>query len=432
MLTLFSKLRFQTHLIKVLPLSSGLRNPVEDTSLFPFSKTSFSVKFKGKFKDPTQNTKSSTSKKKRKKKDKTILARIPGSSTIIHKEGLFKNNYFDKSPVDKKEIMTKTIKIIDPIKIIKEKENKEQERKKLEILESQKSSSVSTKTKKIRPKDFIYPNPLEAVKALKIEEEIKNKGKEQTIDFVIKLDVKEAKKGQGQVRGLVSFPGGAIRAPKLCVFTSKDMMEVAKNAGADLIGDATMVKDIIDNKGIPFDKCIATTESLSMLKNAARILGPKGLMPNQKGGTLVEPKLLDMTIREIKAGKKEFRINKDNTIRISVGKKSYTVENLMKNLDSVCNAIFDSKPEGVKNFFVWAFLFPGQGRVYRLDVQSLLPLSDQYFYDDYQMNKNQSKPQEKSADNTERKDSKEEVESTAKIDKVKESAEDKENSKNKV
>lgn len=421
MLTLFAKLRLNPNINKYLTISASFTNPVENSSLFSYSKALFSIKYKGKIKDPTEKKKSKTTSKK-KKYDKNVLARIPGSSTIIHKEGLFKNNIWDKSQVDKKEIMTKTIKILDQVKIQKVKE--ELEKKKLEILEAEKQTGVIKKTKKMRPKDFIYPNPIEALKALRIEEEIKHKDKDQTIDFVILLDVKEAKKGQGQVRGLVTFPGGAIRAPKLCVFTTKDMTEVAKNAGADLIGDSNMVKDIIDNKGIPFDKCLATTESLYMLKNAARIMGPKGLMPNQKAGTLVEPKFLETTIREMKAGKKEFRINPDNTIRLSIGKKSYTDENLLKNLDSVCNSIYDSKPDGIRNFFVWAFLFPGQGRVYRLDIQSLIPVGENYFYDDYQISKKQSKTDDKAVEKTESDIPIEEVKTTEKMNEEKKQADD--------
>ena len=110
-------------------------------------------------------------------------------------------------------------------------------------------------------------------------------------------------------------------------------------------------------------------------------------MPNIKGGTLVDPKDLESAVREIKAGKKEFRINQDHTIRLSIGRKSYNDDNLLRNLDSVCNAIYDSKPDGIRNFLIWAFMFPGQGRVYRVDIQSILPSSDQYFFDDYEMSK---------------------------------------------
>ena len=368
-------------------------------NLFKCNKNSFVTFIKPKVKkEPKikskQNFKRNPLKGMKKKKP-----RVPGSQKRIHKADFFNNNLCDKTPITKASLMTKTIKILEPLKNIKQNTENEEDKS----LDETSIIPVEKKEKVIRPRDLIFPNPMEAIKALKLEEDLKFKGKDQTIDFVIKLEAKQAKKGTGQIRGLVTFPGGAIRAPKLCVFTSNDMIESAKTAGADLIGDSTIVKNILDGKTIPFQKCVATTDSFSILKSVARILGPKGLMPNNKSGTLVDPKDLENTILEIKAGKKEFRINPDNTIRLSIGKRSYTDDNLLKNLDSVCNAIYDSKPDGVRNFFVWAFLFPGQGRVYRIDPQSILPVSDEYFFEEYEMSKFEAGSEEK-AGVTEKKD----------------------------
>jgi large subunit ribosomal protein L1 len=333
-------------------------------------------------------------KKKKEKKPLTkvqirkMKPRVPGSTTFIHKAEKFNNNVFDKRPVTMEEAKKKTLKILDPVKIERQKKKEEDERIKQEKIEAAKQSALTksgdAKVKKIRPRDIVYDNPIDALKALKLEEEVRTKGTDQTIEFVLKLDVRDAKRGVGQVRGLVTFPGGAVKAPKLCVFVGKDQVNVALEAGADMIGDANLVKQIIEGKELPFEKCLATTEAISILKSAARYLGPKGLMPNPKGGTLVEPKLLEDTIREIKAGKKEFRINPGSQIRISLGKRSFTDDNLMKNMDSICGSIWDSKPEGVKHFLQWAFFFPTRGRVYRINVNSLNPFSEFYFYDDYQ------------------------------------------------
>ena len=426
MLKLFSQFQFKANINQ--NLSINMRNMLLKNKSLNLSQLFFCTKTKGK---EVQKKKFNPNIIKKKVKGSTKLA---GTTTFIHKSPVFNNNYYDKKPVLKEEIMRKTIKKLNSIK--NQKENKlELEKNKNGKTENTTSEIVpeEKKTKKIRPRDIVYSNPIDALKALRIEEEIRNQGKDQTIDFVLKLDVKEAKKGQGQVRGLVTFPGGAIRAPRLCVFTSKDLHEVAKNAGADVIGDSTIIKNILDGKSIPFKKCLATTDSISVLKNTARILGPKGLMPNSKGGTLVDAKDLEAAVREIKAGKKEFRINPDNTIRLSIGKKSYTDDNLFKNIDSVCNAIYDSKPEGIRNFLVWAFLFPGQGRVYRLNIQSLIPVSDQYFNDDYQAGKNLKKEDKKeetkevhvAGNNLKKEDKKEETEEVHVAEKVNLHKEDK-------
>ena len=226
--------------------------------------------------------------------------RKAGSLKRIHKADVFNNNICDKTPITKASLMTKTIKILEPPKLVKQKSENEDGIS----LDETSIITAEKKEKKIRPRDIIYLNPMEALKALKLEEELKFKEKDQTIDFVIKLEAKQAKKGTGQIRGLVTFPGGAIKAPKLCVFTTNDMQDPAKKAGADLIGDNALVKSILDGKPIPFKKCVATTDSFSILKSVARILGPKGLMSNNKSGTLVDPKDLENTIPEIKSRKK--------------------------------------------------------------------------------------------------------------------------------
>lgn len=301
-------------------------------------------------------------------------------------------------------IMKKNIKIIDPVKqqrVKKEKDEKREKQKQMEMakLGPLKVGSTTTSKKKIRPRDIVYPNPYEALKTLKLEEELKSKGKDQTIDFVIRLDTKGARRGIGGVRGLVTFPGGAIKAPKLCVFTSREFQDKALEWGADMVGDANMVKTIIDSKEIPFEKCLATNDVFNMLKGAARVLGPKGLMPNVKSGNLIEAKVLEETIREIKAGKREFRINPDNFIRLPIGKRSFSDDNLMKNVDSVINSIWEAKPEGVKNYLTMAFFFPTRGRVYRIDVNTMNPYNDQYFYDDYQHMRKEQKKGESVVDN---------------------------------
>lgn len=201
--------------------------------------------------------------------------------------------------------------------------------------------------------------------------------KDFTINLVLGLNV-DIKRGDQNVRGIWKMPGGSTKIPKLVVFTSPQYHEVAKLAGADMIGDEETIKDIQAGK-IEFDKCVSTIDMLPMLKAVGRILGPKGLMPNAKIGTATTVDKLDSIIRDIKTGSREFRLDIYGQVMVPVGRISFSEKNTLLNIDAFMNAISNKKPEGIKGrYFLYAYMST-KNYSYRIDMKMLDPKSSSYF-----------------------------------------------------
>ena len=149
-----------------------------------------------------------------------------------------------------------------------------------------------------------------------------------------------------QVRGTVVLPHGTGKSVKVAAFVSDDNIEEAKKAGADIAGNAELLQKI-ENGEIDFDVLVTTPEMMRDLAKVARILGPKGLMPSPKAGT-VTPKLAD-TISEIKKGRVEFKLDKGGVIHVGIGKlRSFDNKQLEENLQALIDAVKAAKPSGVK------------------------------------------------------------------------------------
>ena len=149
-----------------------------------------------------------------------------------------------------------------------------------------------------------------------------------------------------QVRGTVVLPHGTGKTVKVAAFVSDDKIEEAKQAGADIVGNTELLQKI-ENGEIDFDVLVTTPEMMRDLVKVARILGPKGLMPSPKAGT-VTPKLAD-TISEIKKGRVEFKLDKGGVIHVGIGKlKAFSNEQLEENLKALIEAVKAAKPSGVK------------------------------------------------------------------------------------
>lgn len=139
--------------------------------------------------------------------------------------------------------------------------------------------------------------------------------------------------------------------------------------GADIIGDEALLKKIGDGEPLEFDKIIATKEFMQGLKTLARILGPKGLMPNVKSGTLVKPDDLLETVKQSKQGLVEFRVNESATIMGKFGKRDFVDENLATNLDALLKAIARKRPETVKGKYMQnAMIKTTMGPTLKLDL----------------------------------------------------------------
>ena len=188
----------------------------------------------------------------------------------------------------------------------------------------------------LSPKDA-----LERVKEISKERKFK-----ESVEAIIRLAV-DPKQGDQNIRGTCVLPAGTGKEIKILVFADKQFQEDAIAAGADMFGTDEILKQIAEGN-INFDKLIATQDQMPALKNMARILGPKGLMPNVKSGTLVKPDELIDTVKISKQGQIEFRVNEHSDIMVKIGLKEFDIENLQKNFDSFARALVKKKPDSVK------------------------------------------------------------------------------------
>ncbi len=185
----------------------------------------------------------------------------------------------------------------------------------------------------------------DAIKAFKSNKAVKF---DETLDISVMLN-KEKNKGEGLSRGYVQLPNGTGKKIHVAVFATGDKVKEAKDAGADVVGNEDLIKDIKDGK-INFDVAIATPD---MMKNIAVIgekLGPLGMMPNPKTGTVTDD--LSKTVKNIKNGQIQFKSEKNAIVQAGIGKLSFTEENLILNFKEFVSAINKSKPDSIKGKFI--------------------------------------------------------------------------------
>lgn len=169
-----------------------------------------------------------------------------------------------------------------------------------------------------------------------------------SVELHINLGV-DPRQADQNIRGTVALPHGTGKDVKIAVFAPADQHEAAKKAGADIVGEDEFLQQL-DKEQINFDVLIATPQLMAKLGKYARLLGPKGLMPNPKSGT-VTAKVAD-AVKEAKAGKVEFRVDKQSIVHLSVGKVSFKPEQILENTKTVLRAISDAKPSSVKNTYI--------------------------------------------------------------------------------
>ena len=185
----------------------------------------------------------------------------------------------------------------------------------------------------------------DAIKAFKSNKAVKF---DETVDISVMLN-KEKNKGEGLSRGYAQLPNGTGKKIHVAVFATGDKVKEAKDAGADVVGNEDLIKDIKDGK-INFDVAIATPD---MMKNIAVIgekLGPLGMMPNPKTGTVTDD--LSKTVKNIKDGQIQFKSEKNAIVQAGIGKLSFTEENLILNFKEFVSAINKSKPDNIKGKFI--------------------------------------------------------------------------------
>ena len=172
---------------------------------------------------------------------------------------------------------------------------------------------------------------------------------DETLELHVKLGV-DSKQADQQVRGTVVLPNGTGKTQRVLVFAKGDKAKEAEEAGADFVGAEELVPKIEKENWFDYDVIVATPDMMGVIGRLGKILGPKGLMPNPKSGTVT----MDVTkaINEIKSGKVEYRLDKSNIIHLGFGKVSFGADKLFENYETVMDAIIKAKPAAAKGQYI--------------------------------------------------------------------------------
>lgn len=205
--------------------------------------------------------------------------------------------------------------------------------------------------------------------AVKLIKDSANAKFDETVEVALNLGV-DPKHADQMVRGTVTLPHGTGKALRVAVFAKGDKAKEAEDAGADFVGGDDLAEKI--QKGeTGFDRCIATPDMMAVVGKLGKILGPKGLMPNPKLGTVTMD--VKAAIGAAKAGQIEFRVEKEGIIHAGVGKASFSSEQLIENVFAFIDAILKAKPTGVKGSYLQrASLSSTMGPGIKLDVGQLM------------------------------------------------------------
>ncbi len=194
-------------------------------------------------------------------------------------------------------------------------------------------------------RDMLY-DPKDALELVK---QLAKAKFDETVEAVVKLGV-DPRHADQQVRGAMVLPHGTGRTRSVLVFARDDKAKEALDAGADFVGAEDMIEKIQQQGWLDFEVAIATPDMMSMVSKLGRILGPRGLMPNPKTGTVTPD--VTRAIHEVKAGKIEYRVDKAGIIHVPIGRVSFDIEKLVENLDALLDQLVKVKPAAAKGQYI--------------------------------------------------------------------------------
>jgi large subunit ribosomal protein L1 len=174
---------------------------------------------------------------------------------------------------------------------------------------------------------------------------------DESVDVAVRLGV-NPKHADQMVRGAVSLPHGTGKTVRVVVFAQGEAAKAAEAAGADVVGADELVQKILDESWTDFDKAVATRDMMGKVGRLGRVLGPRGLMPNPKIGTVVGPEEVANTVLELKRGKVDFRVEKAGIVHVSIGKASMETEQLRANLSALLLSLMRLKPSSAKGTYL--------------------------------------------------------------------------------
>lgn len=206
----------------------------------------------------------------------------------------------------------------------------------------------------LRPHCFVRPfasrgpaldSVAECVKEVKAAAKAKF---DETVELVIHLNV-DPRRADELVRGVVSLPHGTGKTLRVAVFAKGDKAEEAAQAGAHVVGAEDLVKSIQEGN-LDFDNCVATPDMMAVVGKVARILGPRGMMPNPKLGTVTND--VAAVVKQFQAGRVQFRVDRTGNLHAGVGKVSFSDEALEENVQALCREVIQAKPATIKNKYI--------------------------------------------------------------------------------